>query len=90
MSNIKLVSWYVDDNNLSTTLVHFRSSIRPSIDNNELVFLLSLFRSNELVSVLKFNSLEDAVNFTNEIVFNANSLSYIIDEYESRKLVKKL
>lgn len=90
MSNIKLVNWYIDDNNLSTSLVHFRASIRPSIEEENIIFLLSLFRNNKLVSILKFNSLEDAVNFTNEVVFNANSLSYVLEEYDSKKLVKKL
>ena len=97
MHNIMLERWYVDDSELSISLMNFYVSIEPLLDNNNLiVYLLRVVNLNTDIKEIsfKFDSLEEAISFTENDVRKCFTFSQVLDHYkkvfkEENKVFKK-
>lgn len=81
MSYIKIDHWYVRDNELSISLMRFHVSIDTVLENNDIIFKLTVNNSNIEKLYLDFKSLESAINFTENIISVSNDYDEILEKY---------
>ena len=98
MKYLGLNHWYIKDNNLSISLMNFYVEIESVVKDNILGYVLRVVCSEKEIKEidLKFNSLEEAINFTEEVItdcwtFNeiTNIYNGMYNEYGVRKVKKK-
>ena len=77
MKRISLNHWFVRDNHLEIALLHFYVSIDLEYNN----CTLSVFDENANETNYSFNSLEDAIKFTEEFIASCNNIQAINDTY---------
>ena len=77
MKKIKLDTWYVNENNLSTTVNGFNITIVPMNYHIE----LNLIYGEQIINKYKFYSFEEAIVFTEDVISNLNSIDEIDNKY---------
>ena len=82
MKNIKLNNWYINDNNLSIALVYYHVNINSKTNCNGIYYELCITDENMDKLILNFNTLEEAVRFTENIINKTNNITEIINKYE--------
>jgi len=82
MNRIKLDHWYLDENQLSISLMNFYVSIEICLDfNNMLYYKLNINDSKNNKLIIYFQTIEDAISFTEQIVANSLNLDEISNRY---------
>ncbi|MBQ6546607.1 MAG: hypothetical protein IJL74_01245 [Bacilli bacterium] len=81
MGRFQLGHWSVYDNELRISLMRFFVSISIGQDENVTVFDLRVIDSNRTQFLFLFDTLEEAVCFTEEKIYNASSIYDVIDMY---------
>ena len=97
MHSVKLNHWYIDDSELSISLMNFYVDIEPLLDNNNIiVYLLRVVNLNTEIKEIsfKFDSLEEAMSFAENDVKKCFTFSDVLDHYkkinsEDNKVLKK-
>ena len=77
--NIKLNHWYVNNNTMSISLMKYYVSINMVLLNNKACFVLDVMNNERKNMYLSFESLEDAISFTEDVVSN---YSYTFDDMQ--------
>ncbi|MBQ7240244.1 MAG: hypothetical protein IJS56_02285 [Bacilli bacterium] len=77
MKKIKLNTWYVNENNLSTIVNCFNITIVPMNYHIE----LNLIYGEQIIKKYKFYSFEEAIVFTEDVISNLNSIDEIDNKY---------
>ena len=77
MKKMKLDTWYVNENNLSTTINGFNITIVPMNYHIE----LNLIYGEQIINKYKFYSFEEAIVFTEDVISNLNSIDEIDNKY---------
>ena len=80
MKRIELDHWYTIDNTLDISLMRFHVEIKI-LDN---YFQMELINSLRQTITLNFNTLEDAITFTETTVKKAHDYNEIIKKYEEQ------
>ncbi len=88
MGKIELNYWFVNENALSISLMHFFVRIVPKIDSN-IAYGLEVIDEKRENRILYFKTLEDAMNFTEEIVSKCWKLAEVINNYNDNYLNNK-
>lgn len=78
MKRVSLGHWFVRDNRLEIALMHFYVCL--DIEYNNCV--MSVFDEDANETRYKFNSLEDAIKFTEEFIASCNSIQAISETYK--------
>lgn len=93
MEKINKNHWYIVDNSLLISLLRFHVKISIINNNDNLIFSLEIVNSNMETLLLYFNTLEEAISFTENIISNKNNFIEIATSYqesrEEKKYVKK-
>ncbi len=93
MEKINKNHWYIEDNSLLISLLRFHVKISIINNNDNLIFSLEIVNSNMESLLLYFNTLEEAISFTENVISNKNNLIEIATSYqesrEEKKYVKK-
>lgn len=65
MNRINLDHWFVKENELSISLMHFYVSISSCFNNNEIYYLVKVINNDSEIKEIQygFNSLEEAIFF---------------------------
>ncbi len=84
--------WYIKENKLAISLMRFHVSIDPKIDEETLQYKMKIVDSSMDNISLNFNSLEEAMTFTEEIVSKKTDIEEISEEYNkpSKNKIKRL
>lgn len=80
MAKIKLNQWFIKDNNLSISLMRYYVIICPIVSGSNLSYVLNVI-DDENNKTLYFNTLEDAIRFTEDIISNSFNFETIINQY---------
>lgn len=84
MHSIKLDHWYINDNNLSISLMRFYVGIKCIIEDNKVVYNLELINSEiGLKKLFRFSCLEDAIFFTEEVIRKCQTFEEVNEEYNN-------
>ena len=77
MNKIKLDNWFINDNELCISLMRFYVGIYVSVKDNELNYELKGvdIKGDELT--LTFNTIEDAIAFTEDVINYSSDLDSI-------------
>ena len=86
MSRLKLNHWFVKDNGLDIALMRFYIEIKVTTDLNCVLRVTDGERQEE---VFEFNTLEEAVNFTEEKIINCKNIEEIPKLYKEQLLNNK-
>ncbi len=78
---IKLNHWFIDNNKLSISLMRFYVII-SIYKNDNLCFILRVNNGNMEDMYLYFNTLEEAIAFTEEKIDNSRSFDEILIAYK--------
>ena len=84
MEKFKLDHWFVADNELSIFLMHYFVKITICKNSAFIFYRLEIFEDGKCKLLFNFNSLEDAVRFTGEVINEANSIDEIANSYRTR------
>ena len=77
MKRLELNHWFSKDNNLNISLMRFYVEI--NIDNN--LFKMKIHDSNQNKVLLNFNTLEESISFTEDIINKCQNTQEITDKY---------
>ena len=82
MGRINLDHWFVKENELSISLMHFYVSISSCFNNNEIYYLVKVINNDSEIKEIQygFNSLEEAIFF----VENDVSICWTFDEVNTK------
>lgn len=80
MNKIELNHWYLKENELRIALMRFHVKIKVLKNSQDIYFQLTLNKGEEEL-VFNFNSLEDAVSFTEQIIDKCYSNQEVIERY---------
>lgn len=80
MAKIKLNQWFIKDNSLSISLMRYYVIICPIVSGSNLSYVLNVM-DDENNKTLYFNTLEDAIRFTEDIISNSFNFETIINQY---------
>jgi hypothetical protein len=84
MGKINLDHWFVKDNNISISLMNFFVSINFSSEDNELAAQLTVNNSEMEKLSFTFYSLENAIEFTENVISKCNSLEDISKAFNEK------
>ena len=82
MGKIDLSHWFVGENSLSNSLLNFWVDINIKSDNNNIYAQLEIIDGNMQRFVFDFATLEEAVNFTENVINKYKSIQKIAIIYE--------
>jgi len=85
MKNVKLNHWYVNNNTMSIGLMKYYASINMVLLNNKICFVLEIINDQRKSIYLSFESLEDAISFTEDVINNYSITFDDIEEEYKRK-----
>lgn len=77
MKRLELNHWFSKDNNLNISLMRFYVEI--NIEDN--LFKMKIYDSNQDKVLLNFNTLEESISFTEDIINKCHTTQEIIDKY---------
>lgn len=85
MNTIKLNHWYINENELVASLMHFYVSINMEIKDNKASFNLRVVNSETEFKeiLLKFSNLEDVISFVEDVVTKCWTFEEVINEYHN-------
>ena len=63
-----LSHWSIDQNSLDIALMKYYISVKILIEDNTLCYKLQVFSDNEIAANFIFNSLEEAITFTEDVI----------------------
>ena len=81
MEKFKLDHWFVADNELSISLMHYFVKITICKNSAFIFYRLEIFKDGKCKLLFNFYSLEDAVKFTEEVINETNSIEEIVNNY---------
>ena len=96
MNMIKNDHWFIHENELAISLMRFYVSIKLIDDDGKNVFLLRVSKGNAEKEIsLKFDSLEDAIVFAEDVVdrcftFDIIKEIYYDTLYDKKKVYRKV
>ena len=96
MGMIKLNHWYARENQLCISLMKYYVSIDMVLSNDEIFFKLEVIDSERKELCLCFNSLEEAISFTEDVVNKNYSITFndmeraYKEQYGDIKVMKKI
>ena len=89
MPRIELNHWFIKDNKLSISLWHFYVAINMFLYDDEIIFQLKVNDDEKNYMGFNFFTLEDAIDFTENVIANSSTLDDILNKYrESREKQK--
>lgn len=88
MRIIELNHWFVDGNELSISLMNLYASIELKSLGNNKYFSLKIEDSEGKEFIILYNTLEEAIYFTENVVVNCKSIDDVTNSYGEH--VKKL
>ena len=92
MERIKLNHWFIKENELSISLMRYYVMVYPISCNNQVSYVLNVM-DDENNKTLYFDTLEESVKFTEEVINNCNNIMEIINNYndylEKQKVYRK-
>ena len=88
MKQIEKTNWYVSDNDVSISLMRFHAKYSIKKDDEHLVHL-TVTDKDMKKAVCKFDTIEEAVSFTENVVDNCMCLKDIYDAYKKMYLFQK-
>ena len=77
MKKLELNHWFIKDNKLDISLMRFYVEI--NIKDNK--FKMKVYDSNQETILLNFNTLEEAITYTENIINNCRNIEEILDKY---------
>ena len=80
MNRIELNHWFIDNNSLSISLMNFCVKINHHIIRNNTCFVMQVIHEQDNI-FLYFNSLEEAIKFTENIVINCTNMDEVLNKY---------
>ncbi|MBQ6135447.1 MAG: hypothetical protein IJI60_03925 [Bacilli bacterium] len=89
MKAIELNHWYIQDNEMSISLMNFYVSIQSFVDGKSSFYLLRVCNSDRGILNFSFPTLEDAVCFTEDKVATFFTLEDVAIAYMERREEKK-
>ena len=96
MNTIKNEHWFIHNNELAISLMHFYAEISMVNGNNVIYFVLKVVNTNKDAKELSFMflTLEEAIVFTEEVVSNCWTFDDIINSFNfyqdnQSKMLKK-
>ena len=84
MNKIELDQWYVNGNNMSIDLGKFNVSIKTTNNRDGLNYETIINDNDNSISIV-FNSLEDAISFTEKIVRRCSDIENVMKKYNDLK-----
>ena len=92
MERIKLNHWFIKENELSISLMRYYVMVYPISCNNQVSYVLNVM-DDENNKTLYFDTLEESVKFTEEVINSCNNIMEIINNYndylEKQKVYRK-
>ena len=89
MSRINLNSWYIKDSKLEVTLELYQVSITPVTIDGKITSVLKVVDTNMNSSRYKFDNIEDAMIFTEDVIKSCVGLEEIEEGYNLYKESKE-
>ena len=80
MSKVNLNHWFVKDNDFSISLMRYYVIICPIAYNNKLSYVMNVM-DDENNKTFYFDTLEESIRFTEEVVNNSHNMEMIITQY---------
>ena len=84
MKKIDLNQWYLNNNNLSISLMKYCVNIITRKNSYGIYYQLIVLGEDKNELIFNFYTLEDSISFTENIVNKSNSFDEIVNEYETR------
>ena len=84
MERIELDHWFVDDNKLLISLMRYYVDIRIYQNDTTVFYQLRVLNQNKESLIFNFDSLEDAIVFTEQIIQKSRTLKEIIKSYQEQ------
>ena len=84
MRKIELNHWFVEDNELSISLMRYFVKISICQNDKFIFYRLEVFKESKSALTFNFYSLSDAIKFTEEIIQKCTKTSEIVEEYINR------
>lgn len=81
MNKIRLNHWFVEEKGVSISLMRFSVLINPFIYNGEILFKLEIVDDSMERLNFVFNSLEEAIRFTEDVVSRCIDFQEVITLY---------
>lgn len=75
---LELDHWFINEDSLSISLLRFY----VNISKPELSYKLDIYQDSKVVSSLFFDTLEDAISFTEEVIVNCKDIDEINNSYQ--------
>ena len=92
MERIKLNHWFIKENELSISLMRYYVMVYPISCNNQVSYVVNVM-DDENNKTLYFDTLEESVKFTEEVINSCNNIMEIINNYndylEKQKVYRK-
>ena len=82
MERIKLNHWFIKENELSISLMRYYVMVYPISCNNQVSYVLNVM-DDENNKTFYFDTLEESVKFTEDVINNSNNIQQMIDEYNN-------
>ena len=86
MGYIKLNHWFINNNELSISLLRFYVRINIMSNDNNIYFKLTVINSLMKKNTLYFDSLEEAISFTENTISNSIDFESINNVYSQKQL----
>ncbi len=86
MGYIKLNHWFINNNELSISLLRFYVRINIMSNDNNIYFKLTVINSLMEKNTLYFDSLEEAISFTENTISNSIDFESINNVYSQKQL----
>ncbi len=80
MSKVNLNHWFVKDNDFSISLMRYYVIICPIAYNNKLSYVMNVM-DDENNKTFYFETLEESIRFTEDVVNNSHNMEMIITQY---------
>ena len=82
MSRINLNHWFTKGNNLTISLMRYYVMVYPISCNNQVSYVVNVM-DDENNKTFYFDTLEESIKFTEEVINNSNNIQQMIDEYNN-------
>ena len=80
MSKVNLNHWFIKDNDFSISLMRYYVIICPIAYNNKLSYVMNVM-DDENNKTFYFETLEESIRFTEDVVNNSHNMEMIITQY---------
>lgn len=84
MERIELDHWFVDDNKLLISFMRYYVDIRIYQNDTNVFYQLRVLNQNKESLIFNFDSLEDAIVFTEQTIRKSRTLKEIIKSYQEQ------